>query len=135
AQSWPRGARDPRRTRARAPRCRERHSRRGAQVRQIAFRPQLLEHRIRGRGGKGLSATEDPDPLLLRQWSGAADGTESQFIASLFQFQHIPWLQSQGLAQRLGDDNAAGLIEGEARRHRGILLWVDPLASTIISRI
>jgi len=133
APDWPDGGCGPRKTQEPAPTYRKTLSFFLAEISQVAFFADLLQHLIRGGGGQGLPGVKYPDAVLLPEWPCPTDRTQSDLLAHTLHVQSVPGLQMQLFPQRLGDNDAACFINGEAGVHSGIIPWVDPWVNAILS--
>jgi hypothetical protein len=61
-----------------------------------------------------------PDAVLFSQWRGSSDGAKGDLFTGAFHFQRISGFKMQLLAQRLGNDDAPGLIDNEMAIHCAI---------------
>ncbi len=84
--------------------------------------------KIGDRGVRGFSLV-DPDAKLLLEHDILADRTQSDAFTFRFQVEGIPGSELQAVAKGLGQNDAAGFIEGELSGHNGIMEWEKPVVN------
>jgi hypothetical protein len=84
---------------------------------QLALAANLAQGFIGGSGRDGLSDPEDPDPLFLVQAYASPAGTEDDAVFGAFEFGGITRAKLHYIADRLGENDAAGFVEGEGGGH------------------
>ncbi len=75
----------------------------------------------------------DPDAEFLLEHDVLADGTQSDALAFRFQMEGVAGTELQAVAKGLGQDDAAGFIEGKLGSHNGIMVWEKPVVNGISS--
>jgi hypothetical protein len=83
-----------------------------SQKTKFALTAHLAQRLIRGLGRNRLAGTEDPDPLFLVQPNSSSSRPKHNEILRAFQLQRIARAELHFIANGLGQDDAAGFIDG-----------------------
>src|SRR2546425_618041 len=84
-----------------------------------------------GDGGVRRLSLIDPDAEFLLEHNVLADGTQSDALAFRFQMQGVAGSELQTVAKGLGQNDAAGFIEGKLVGHDGSMEWEKPIVNGI----
>src|SRR5260370_4547528 len=84
-----------------------------------------------GDGGVRRFSLVDPDAEFLLEHDVLADGTQSDALAFRFQIEGVAGSELQAVTKRLGQNDAAGFIEGKLGGHDGVMEWEKPLVNGI----
>src|SRR6266436_7648683 len=85
-------------------------------------------------GGVSRFSLVDPDAEFLLEHDVLADRTQSDALAFRFQVEGVAGSELQAVAKGLGQNDAAGFIEGELGGHNGIMEWEKPIVNGIWQR-
>jgi hypothetical protein len=99
----------------------------------VAFLADPPKHLIRGGSGQGLPGAKYPDTVFLSERPCPADRAERDLFAGGLHLQRVARFEMQLFPERLGDNDTARFINGEASVHNGTVLWVDPSIYPILS--
>ncbi len=83
-----------------------------AHDRKFALTPNLPQRFVRGCGRNRLAGAEDPDSLFCMQSGSSPSRPEHDAIFRALQFQRITRAKLHFVADRLGENYAAGFVEG-----------------------
>jgi hypothetical protein len=84
-----------------------------------------------GDGGVRRFPLVDPDAEFLLEHDVLADGTQSDALAFRFQMEGVAGSKLQAVTKGLGQNDAAGSIEGELGDHDGSIVWEKPIVNGI----
>ncbi len=87
-----------------------------------------------GDGGVRRFSLVDPDAEFLLEHDVLADRTQSDALAFRFQVEGVAGSELQAVAKGLGQNDAAGFIEGDFGGHDGIMEWGKPIVNGIWQR-
>jgi hypothetical protein len=85
-------------------------------------------------GGVRRFSLVDPDAELLLKHDVLADRAESDALAFRFQMERISGSELQAVTKRLGQNDAASLVESKLGGHNGIIEWEKPIVNGILYR-
>jgi hypothetical protein len=78
----------------------------------LALAAHLAQELTGGSSGDGFADSKDPDALFLVQPYSAPAGTKYDAVFRAFQFERITRAELHFVADGLGQDDAAGFVEG-----------------------
>src|SRR6266403_5195284 len=84
-----------------------------------------------GDGGVRRFPLVDPDAEFLLEHDVLTDGTQSDALAFRFQMEGVAGSKLQAVTKGLGQNDAAGSIEGELGDHDGSIVWEKPIVNGI----
>jgi hypothetical protein len=82
-------------------------------------------------GGVRRFSLVDPDAEFLLEHDILADGTQSDALAFRFQMEGVAGSELQAVTKGLGQNDAAGFVEGKLGSHNGIMEWEKPIVNGI----
>ena len=84
-----------------------------------------------GDGGVRRFSLVDPDAEFLLEHDVVANGKQSDALAFRFQMEGVAGSELQTVAKELGQNDAAGFIEGQLASHDGSIEWEKPIVNGI----
>src|SRR6266481_5539846 len=84
-----------------------------------------------GDGGVRRFPLVDPDAEFLLEHDVLTDGTQSDALAFRFQMEGVAGSKLQAVTKGLGQNDAAGFIDGELDDHDGSIVWEKPIVNGI----
>ena len=66
-----------------------------------------------------MPTVKHPDAMLLGERTVPAHRPQDNLFSGALHFEYVPSFEVQFLPQRLGNDNAAGLIDDQTQFHSG----------------
>jgi hypothetical protein len=102
---------------------------------QFALAANLAQRFIGSSGGDRLPNAEDPNPLFLVQPNSSPAWTKDDAVFRAFQFQGIARAELHFIANRLGQDDAAGFVQRQGGCHGSIVQWHLPSEDGIYSDV
>lgn len=76
----------------------------------------------------------NPHALLLLEEGPGPNGAEGDLFAFALELQRIAGAEVKFFAERLGNENASGTVEGEFCCHSGTIMWENPLVNPILAQ-
>jgi hypothetical protein len=104
-----------------------------AEVRQIAFLADRVQHVIGCGSGQRLPGVKDPHTVFFTQWTCAAHRAKRDSLTGTFHLQGVARLQMQFFPKWLWYYDATSFINNESDCHFGKILWVKPPTAAILT--